>query len=101
MGTEDLTTLKKEAIDAVEEIKGHSRYDELKTKVDKDGATKEELNSAKTSATEILNKYKKEVEANFEAIKDKTSIESQKSKLESINKYQELKNINAEIFTDS
>ncbi|WP_322949538.1 hypothetical protein RRG44_02620 [Mycoplasmopsis cynos] len=97
MGTEDLTTLKKEAIDAVEEIKGHSRYDELKTKVDKDGATKEELNSAKTSATEILNKYKKEVEANFEAIKDKTSIESQKSKLESINKYQELKNINAEI----
>ncbi|WAM10570.1 hypothetical protein ONA00_04310 [Mycoplasmopsis cynos] len=63
MGTEDLTTLKKEAIDAVEEIKGHSRYDELKTKVDKDGATKEELNSAKTSATEILNKYKKEVEA--------------------------------------
>ncbi|TQC54410.1 hypothetical protein E1I74_03525, partial [Mycoplasmopsis cynos] len=97
MDTEDLTALKKEANDAVEKIKGHEKYNELKAKVDKDGATKEELNLAKTSATEILNKYKKEVEANFEAIKDKTSIESQKSKLESINKYQELKNINAEI----
>ncbi|WP_338583510.1 Vmc-like lipoprotein signal peptide domain-containing protein [Mycoplasmopsis cynos] len=97
MGAEDLTTLKKEAIDAVEKIKGHSKYDELKAKVDKDGVTKEELNDAKTIAINELNNFKNEVNSDFEAIKDKSNLKTQKSKLTVATKYQELKAIKNEI----
>ncbi|WAM10310.1 hypothetical protein ONA24_03550 [Mycoplasmopsis cynos] len=39
----DLTALKKEVSTVVEKLKGHSKYDELKTKVKKKNTTKEDL----------------------------------------------------------
>ncbi|WP_322962423.1 hypothetical protein RRG39_02930 [Mycoplasmopsis cynos] len=90
MGTEDLTALKKEAIDAVEKIKGHKKYDELKAKVDKDSATKEELNDAKTTATNELNKFKEEIKKSIEILKDDKKNEL-KTELESSQDYASLK----------
>ncbi|MCU9935461.1 hypothetical protein [Mycoplasmopsis cynos] len=90
MGTEDLTALKKAAIDAVEKIKGHSKYDELKAKVNKDSATKEELNDAKTTATNELNKFKEEIKKSIEILKDDKKNEL-KTELESSQDYASLK----------
>lgn len=90
MDTEDLTALKKEVNDAVEKIKGHSKYDELKTKVDKDSATKEELNDAKTTATNELNKFKEEIKKSIEILKDDKKNEL-KTELESSQDYASLK----------
>ncbi|WP_338583501.1 hypothetical protein [Mycoplasmopsis cynos] len=90
MDTEDLTALKKEANDAVEKIKGHSKYDELKAKVNKDGATKEELNDAKTTVTNELNKFKEEIKKSIEILKDDKKNEL-KTELESSQDYASLK----------
>ncbi|UWV92833.1 hypothetical protein [Mycoplasmopsis cynos] len=62
-------------------FKKREKYVELKAIIDKENATIEELNSAKTSAIEELNKYKENVKTAIEAITDNTKKEELKKKL--------------------
>ncbi|MCU9935629.1 hypothetical protein NWP96_00150 [Mycoplasmopsis cynos] len=79
--SKDLATIKNEASVEVEKLQGHEKYTELKAIIDKENATIEELNSAKTSAIEELNKYKEKVQTAIEAITDNTKKEELKKKL--------------------
>ncbi|MCU9935238.1 hypothetical protein [Mycoplasmopsis cynos] len=79
--SKDLATIKNEASVEVEKLQGHEKYAELKAIIDKENATIEELNSAKTSAIEELNKYKEGVQTAIEAIADNAKKEELKKKL--------------------
>ncbi|WAM05250.1 hypothetical protein [Mycoplasmopsis cynos] len=79
--SKDLATIKNEASLEVEKLQGHEKYAELKAIIDKENATIDELNSAKTSAIEELNKYKEKVQTAIEAITDNTKKEELKKKL--------------------
>ncbi|WAM03648.1 hypothetical protein ONA22_01120 [Mycoplasmopsis cynos] len=80
-------------------FKAFKKYTELKEKVDKDGATIDELNSAKTSAIEELNNYKNIVQTAIDSIKEETKKTELKTKLEAAGTYKELKAIKDEIST--
>ncbi|WAM06993.1 hypothetical protein ONA23_02230 [Mycoplasmopsis cynos] len=82
-------------------FKKHEKYAELKAIIDKENATIEELNSAKTSATEELNKYKKEVQTAVEAITDNAKKEELKKEIETANSYNDLKTIKDKIESKS
>ncbi|WP_322961454.1 hypothetical protein [Mycoplasmopsis cynos] len=95
--SKDLATIKNEALAEVEKLQGHKKYTELKAIIDKENATIEELNSAKTSAIEELNKYKEEVQTAIEAIIDNTKKEELKKEIETANSYNDLKTIKDKI----
>ncbi|WP_322959372.1 hypothetical protein RRG53_01395 [Mycoplasmopsis cynos] len=99
--SKDLVTIKNEASVEVEKLQGHEKYAELKAIIDKENATIEELNSAKTSATEELNKYKKEVQTAVEAITDNAKKEELKKEIETANSYNDLKTIKDKIESKS
>ncbi|WP_322960384.1 hypothetical protein [Mycoplasmopsis cynos] len=94
---ENLATAKQEASVEVEKLQGHEKYVELKAIIDKENATIEELNSAKTSAIEELNKYKEKVQTAIEAITDNTKKEELKKEIETANSYNDLKTIKDKI----
>ncbi|WP_322959379.1 hypothetical protein RRG53_01440 [Mycoplasmopsis cynos] len=95
--SKDLATIKNEASVEVEKLQGHKKYAELKAIIDKENATIEELNSAKTSAIEELNKYKENVQTAIEAITDNTKKEELKKEIETANSYSDLKTIKDKI----
>ncbi|WP_338583174.1 hypothetical protein [Mycoplasmopsis cynos] len=95
--SKDLATIKNEALAEVEKLQGHEKYAELKAIIDKENATIEELNSAKTSAIEELNKYKEEVQTAIKAIIDNTKKEELKKEIETANSYNDLKTIKDKI----
>ncbi|WP_322941787.1 hypothetical protein RRG48_04630 [Mycoplasmopsis canis] len=99
--SKDLATIKNEASIEVEKLQGHEKYAELKAIIDKENATIEELNSAKTSAIEELNKYKEEVQTAIETITDKTKKEELKKEIETANSYNDLKTIKDKIESKS
>ncbi|UWV92172.1 hypothetical protein [Mycoplasmopsis cynos] len=88
---ENLATAKQEALAEVEKLQGHEKYTELKAIIDKENATIEELNSAKTSAIEELNKYKEKIQTTIDSIKEETRKTELKTKLEAAGTYKELK----------
>ncbi|WAM10569.1 hypothetical protein ONA00_04305 [Mycoplasmopsis cynos] len=88
---ENLATAKQEALAEVEKLQGHEKYTELKAIIDKENATIEELNSAKTSAIEELNKYKEKIQTAIDSIKEETRKTELKTKLEAAGTYKELK----------
>ncbi|WP_322961452.1 hypothetical protein [Mycoplasmopsis cynos] len=95
--SKDLATIKNEASAEVEKLQGHEKYTELKAIIDKENATIEELNSAKTSAIEELNKYKENVQTAIEAIADNAKKEELKKEIETANSYNDLKTIKDKI----
>ncbi|WP_338583180.1 hypothetical protein [Mycoplasmopsis cynos] len=95
--SKDLATIKNEASVEVEKLQGHEKYTELKAIIDKENATIEELNSAKTSTIEELNKYKENVQTAIEAIADNTKKEELKKEIETANSYNDLKTIKDKI----
>ncbi|CCP23847.1 hypothetical protein [Mycoplasmopsis cynos] len=95
--SKDLATIKNEALAEVEKLQGHEKYAELKAIIDKENATIDELNSAKTSAIEELNKYKEKVQTAIETITDKTKKEELKKEIETANSYNDLKTIKDKI----
>ncbi|WP_322949430.1 hypothetical protein RRG44_02115 [Mycoplasmopsis cynos] len=95
--SKDLATIKNEASVEVEKLQGHEKYAKLKAIIDKENATIEELNSAKTSAIEELNKYKEKVQTAIEAITDSTKKEELKKEIETANSYNDLKTIKDKI----
>ncbi|WP_338583102.1 hypothetical protein [Mycoplasmopsis cynos] len=95
--SKDLATIKNEASAEVEKLQGHEKYAELKAIIDKENATIEELNSAKTSAIEELNNYKNIVQTAIEAITDNTKKEELKKEIETANSYNDLKTIKDKI----
>ncbi|CCP23849.1 hypothetical protein [Mycoplasmopsis cynos] len=95
--SKDLATIKNEASLEVEKLQGHEKYTELKAIIDKENATIEELNSAKTSAIEELNKYKEKVQTAIESITDSTKKEELKKEIETANSYNDLKTIKDKI----
>ncbi|MCU9935773.1 hypothetical protein NWP96_01110 [Mycoplasmopsis cynos] len=99
--SKDLATIKNEASVEVEKLQGHEKYTELKAIIDKENATIEELNSAKTSAIEELNKYKEGVQTAIEAIADNAKKEELKKEIETANSYNDLKTIKDKIESKS
>ncbi|WP_322936117.1 hypothetical protein RRG46_03650 [Mycoplasmopsis cynos] len=99
--SKDLATIKNEASVEVEKLQGHEKYAELKAIIDKENATIEELNSAKTSAIEELNKYKEGVQTAIEAIADNAKKEELKKEIETANSYNDLKTIKDKIESKS
>ncbi|WP_322949432.1 hypothetical protein RRG44_02120 [Mycoplasmopsis cynos] len=99
--SKDLATIKNEASLEVEKLQGHEKYAELKAIIDKENATIDELNSAKTSAIEELNKYKEKVQTAIEAITDNTKKEELKKEIETANSYNDLKTIKDKIESKS
>ncbi|WP_322960388.1 hypothetical protein [Mycoplasmopsis cynos] len=95
--SKDLATIKNEASAEVEKLQGHEKYAKLKAIIDKENATIEELNSAKTSAIEELNNYKNIVQTAIEAITDNTKKEELKKEIETANSYNDLKTIKDKI----
>ncbi|WAM05446.1 hypothetical protein OM999_03695 [Mycoplasmopsis cynos] len=95
--SKDLATIKNEASVEVEKLQGHEKYAELKAIIDKENATIDELNSAKTSAIEELNKYKEKVQTAIEEITDNTKKEELKKEIETANSYNDLKTIKDKI----
>ncbi|MCU9932521.1 hypothetical protein NWQ33_00875 [Mycoplasmopsis cynos] len=75
--SKDLATIKNET--TMKNFKGTKKYTELKAIIDKENATIDELNSAKTSAIEELNKYKEK--KTIEEITDNTKKEELKKEI--------------------
>ncbi|UWV82378.1 hypothetical protein NW067_05290 [Mycoplasmopsis cynos] len=83
----DLTALKKEVSTVVEKLKGHSKYDELKTKVEKENTTKEDLEAIKTDAINEFNKYNEVIKNSAETLKDDAKKVELTSQLETAQNY--------------
>ncbi|WP_322961660.1 V-type ATP synthase subunit I domain-containing protein [Mycoplasmopsis cynos] len=93
----DLTALKKEVSTVVEKLKGHSKYDELKAKVEKENTTKEDLEAAKTDAINEFNKYNEVIKNSTETLKDDAKKAELTAQLETAQNYMALKTIYAEL----
>ncbi|MCU9933131.1 hypothetical protein NWQ33_04460 [Mycoplasmopsis cynos] len=94
----DLTALKKEVSEAVENLKNHPKYNDLKAKLEKADVTEEELNTAKSEANKLLQDSKAEVKKSIEVISDETKKAELIKKIESATNYETLINIKAEFF---
>ncbi|UWV81311.1 hypothetical protein [Mycoplasmopsis cynos] len=94
----DLTALKKEVSEAVENLKNHPKYNDLKRKLEKADVTEEELNTAKSEANKLLQDSKAEVKKSIEVISDETKKAELIKKIESATNYETLINIKAEFF---
>ncbi|WP_322959197.1 hypothetical protein RRG53_00205 [Mycoplasmopsis cynos] len=94
----DLTALKKEVSEAVENLKNHPKYNDLKEKLEKADVTEEELNTAKSEANKLLQDSKAEVKKSIEVISDEAKKAELIKKIESATNYETLINIKAEFF---
>ncbi|WP_338582661.1 hypothetical protein [Mycoplasmopsis cynos] len=94
----DLTALKKEVSEAVENLKNHPKYNDLKAKLEKADVTEKELNTAKSEANKLLQDSKAEVKKSIEVISDETKKAELIKKIESATNYETLINIKAEFF---
>ncbi|WAM08699.1 hypothetical protein [Mycoplasmopsis cynos] len=93
----DLTALKKEVSTVVEKLNGHSKYDELKTKAEKENTTKEDLEAVKTDAINEFNKYNEVIKNSAETLKDDAKKAELTSQLETAQNYMALKTIYVEL----